>query len=332
MVLKNTELKTLVTNCVKVVEADDNAIQINRFTDKQFEVYDRQNFIPGPRCNAGVCFDFSYNGKSIVFDFMPVAKSSRRFLSFDLYEDDKLVYTLSNFTGSAGVRKFEYSFAEAKERRVRIFLPFSCGLEIFKFTLDDGSSFAPTSTEGRKKILILGDSITHGYDSYFTSTCYAGMIATHYDAVAINQAVGGYFFCAEQITDDLDFEPDAITVAYGTNDWSRYGLDEERFRRESKTYIDKLCTMYPDAKIFGILPLWRAATEKRKDTHIPFEKAREILKEYYSAHSNVTVIDGFLAVPNDVHFFTDGLHPNTVGQALYGKHVICEMEKAGFHK
>ncbi len=332
MVLNRTDLKKLVSNCVSVVDSDDGAIQIRRFTEKQLEVYKRQNFIPGPACNAGVCFDFIYDGQSICFDFMPVAKSSRRFLSFDLYEDDRFVYTLQNFTGSAGVRKFEYTFAEKKERRVRIFLPYSCGLEIWNFNLDDGATFSPTSTEGRKRILIIGDSITHGYDSYFTSTSYAGMVATHFDAVAINQAVGGYFFCADQVTDDLDFEPDAITVAYGTNDWGRYGLDEEKYRKAAKDYIDKLCTKYPDAKIFGILPLWRQSWNQFPDKRMPFAKVYEILTEYYSAHGNVTIIDGREAVPNDVHFFTDGLHPNTVGQALYGKHVICEMEKAGFKK
>ncbi|MBR5538331.1 MAG: SGNH/GDSL hydrolase family protein [Clostridia bacterium] len=331
MILENIELKKLVSNCVKVVDSDDGAIRINRFTDKQLEIYKKEGFAPRAGCNAGVCFDFIYNGQDVSFEFFPVIKAEGRYLSFDLYEDDRHIYTFISYMGAAGIKKFEYSFDTAKERRIRIFFSYMCGLEVWNFTLDDGSTFVPTPTEGRKKILMLGDSITHGYDTYFISS-YAGMVQTHYDAVSLNQGVGGYVFNAEMLDEELDFEPDAITVAYGTNDWTRYRLDGEKLRSEAKAYIDKLCSMYPNAKIFGILPLWRAETEKRKDTHIPFLEVFEILTECYSAHDNVTIIDGRLAVPNDVHFFTDGLHPNSVGHVLYGKHVICEMEKAGFHK
>lgn len=331
MILKNTELSTIVSNCLAVKNNTGNKLEFVRLTDKQIEIYDKEGFGIAARANACVCIDFAYNGRTIAFDFNPLVIGSRKFLSIDLYEDEKMVYTLSTLPGPEGQRKFYYEFADKKERRIRIFLPLTCGIEIYDFTVDDGSAFVPTSTEGRKKILFLGDSITHGYDAYFTSMSYAAAIVRHYDAVCLNQAIAGYRFNADVLDEELDFEPDAIIVAYGTNDWGRFDNSEEQFRTASKTYIDKLCKMYPDKKIFGILPLWRHDKERRS-LKMPFAKMHEILTEYYSEHGNVTVIDGRNAVPNTSEFYTDGLHPNSIGQLVYAQYVIDAMEKAGFHK
>ena len=69
----------------------------NKFTEKQWEVYKKYNLPSHPHFNAGVCFDFIYDGKGIWFDFMPMMKASRRYISFDVYENDRFVYTFTNF-------------------------------------------------------------------------------------------------------------------------------------------------------------------------------------------------------------------------------------------
>lgn len=331
MVLNNEQIAKIATNCLEVRTRENGRAEFIRMTDRQFEVYTEDKFSPGPRCNPCVCLDFTYDGESIAFDFFPIHKSSRNFLSFDLYDDDKMVYTLFTYADAEGERKFFYQFPEKKERRVRIFFPFSVGIEMWGFTLDDSSHYAPTPAEGRKKILVLGDSITHGYDTHYTSMSYAATVARHYDAICLNQAVGGYFFRTEMIDENLPFEPDAITVAYGTNDWGRYGMHEDRYRAAAKSYIDKLCATYPNAHIFGLLPIWRADIDRRPE-RMPFAKVYEILTEYYSQHENVTIIDGRNVVPNMRSFYTDGLHPNTVGQAAYAQGVIDAMEVAGFKR
>ena len=330
MELKSSDIKKLITNCVSTSEYENNCISFTRFTEKQLKAYTAKGF-PGANCNPCVCLDFMYDGKTIEFYFLPIVKSSRRFLAFDLYDGDTMVYTFPTYIGESGERRFFYEFTEKKQRRVRLFFPFSCGVEINRFILDDGSTFSPVSSEGRKKILLLGDSITHGFDTYFPSMSYANMIVNHYDAVALNQAVGGYYFDAEMIDEELPFDPDVITVAYGTNDWGRYGKDEEKYRTEAKKYIEKICKVYPRAKIFGILPTWRASWNQFESTRMPFAKVYEILTEYYSEYG-VTIIDGRRAVPNDTRFYTDGLHPNSAGQLIYGHYVINELEKAGIKK
>ncbi len=330
MVLNNEQIKSIATNCIDVRTRVNGRAEFVRFTDKQREIYASRNFVGQPPCNAGVCLDFTYDGEIIAFEFDVISRTSRNFLSIDLYDGDVMVHSLFTYADSEGQRQFFYKFADKKERRVRIFLPYSCGLEVWNFILDDGSHFIPTSKEGRLRMLFLGDSITHGYDTHYTSMSYALTVARHYDAVCLNHGVGGYVFLAESLDEELPFTPDVITVAYGTNDWGRYLNDEEKYRAAANEYFDKLCEIYPDAKIFGILPVWRA-DEDRRPERMPFTRVYEILREVYAAHG-VSVIDGEIAVPQMRTFYTDGLHPNTIGQHVYGLSVIEALEKAGVKK
>lgn len=330
MILNNEQIKSIAANCIDVRTRASGRAEFIRFTDKQKEVYKARNFIGQPPCTSGVCLDFTYDGQIIAFEFDIISRTSRNFLSFDLYDGDVMVHSLFTYADSEGQRQFFYKFEEKKERRVRIFLPFSCGIEVWNFTLDDGSHFTPTPKEGRLKMLFLGDSITHGYDTHYTSMSYAMTVARHFDAVCLNHGVGGYVFLEESLDEELPFTPDVITVAYGTNDWGRYGMDEEKYRAAADAYLTKLCAIYKDARIFGILPVWRA-DEDRRPERMPFTRVYEILREVYAAH-NIAVIDGEKAVPHMRSFYTDGLHPNTIGQHVYGLYVIEALEKAGVKK
>lgn len=330
MVLNNEQIKSIAANCIDVRTRANGRAQVVRFTDKQVAVYKAGNFIVQPTCAPCACFDFTYDGEIISFEFDVISKTSRNFLSFDLYDGDVMVHSLFTYADSEGQRQFFYKFPDKKERRVRIFLPFSCTVEIWNFILDDGAHVTPTSTEGRLKMLFLGDSITHGYDTHYTSMSYAATVARHFDAVCLNHGVGGYVFKAESLDAELPFTPDVITVAYGTNDWGRYCKDEDAYTAAANGYFDTLCTIYPSAHIFGILPVWRADEERRPE-RMPFTRVYEILREVYAAHG-VECIDGEKAVPQMCSFYTDGLHPNTVGQHVYGLSVIEALEAAGVKK
>ncbi len=326
MLLNHAQVESIASNCLFVKQRENGRAELVRFTDKQMAIYDATKF-PGAHCAPCACFDFTFEGDLISFEFQPIVKTSRNFIAIDLYDGETMVYSLYTYADAEGERRFFYRFPTRQKRRVRIFLPFSADLEIFNFVLE-GGAFTPTQKDGRMQLLLLGDSITHGYDTHYSSMSYAACVARHFDAVALNQAVGGYFFNADMIDPDLPFAPDVITVAYGTNDWGRYGADTEKYHTAAKTYIDKLCATYPNAKIFGILPVWRSDLLRRPE-RMPFDKVYEMLIDCYSAHDNVTIIDGREAVPNLTSFYTDGLHPNTIGQLAYAQYVISAMEKAG---
>lgn len=324
------EVKSITQNVLSVREVGANAYRFDRFTEAQYAIYG-QPYYGGAHCTPTTCFDFYYDGSLIKFDFLPVSRTSRNFLAFDLYADGVMEYTALTYLGGEGQTFFYYEFPTRKRRRVQIFFPFSAGVEIHNVRLDADASFSPTPTAGRQKLLILGDSITHGYDARQTSLAYSTAVARYFDTVTLNQAVGGYVFNPAMLDENLPFAPDLITVAYGTNDWGRYRQDAERYAAVSGEYIDKLAAMYPAAKIFGITPIWRANTDKHPEC-MPFEKVYEILEGHYARHQNITVIDGRRCVPHILEAYTDGLHPNTIGQSLYAHAVIEAMEKSGVKK
>ena len=57
-----------------------------------------------------------------------------------------------------------------------------------------------------------------------------------------------------------------------------------------------------------------------------------ILEDTLSEYDNVTVINGRAIVPNLREYYTDGLHPNTMGQEAYARGGVLAMEHAGFTK
>jgi len=161
--------------------------------------------------------------------------------------------------------------------------------------------------------LALGDSITHGYDALHPNQSYVNLLADALDAHVLNQAIGGDVFWPENLDPALPFQPDFITVAYGTNDWSTEQLKEETV----KAYLDKLTGLYPGVPIFLLLPIWRSIwQEKRRGINL--QQARELIARCAEGHETVRVVDCSHFVPALPEYYWDQiLHPNDMGFLCY---------------
>ena len=225
MTLTMEQLTALFTNCTGTRTVGGRFTEPLRFSAAKDAYYDKAGFGTRAHCTAGIALDFTYDGELVAFDYIFTGCTSRVWFTIDLYADGVMLYTLNTVSTGEGQTHFEYRFAEKKPRRVQIYLPYTCGIALAGFTVDDGAAVTPTDRSGAKKLLLLGDSITHGCDARYTSRCYATLVGQHFDAVALNQGVGGYFFDEKTVDETLDFKPDAVTVAYGTNDWGRHRVD-----------------------------------------------------------------------------------------------------------
>jgi lysophospholipase L1-like esterase len=177
-------------------------------------------------------------------------------------------------------------------------------------------------------ILVLGDSITQGYDAVYPSQSYANKLAWALDAEIVNQAIGGEIFRPAILDENLPFTPDLITVAFGTNDWS--GQTAENFEKNADGFYTKLATLYPNTPVFAILPIWRADWEKVTRAK-PFHESREILRGLAEKHPNFRVIDGMSLTPHLPAFFSDlYLHPNDLGFEIYAQELVRQMQEIGF--
>lgn len=150
------------------------------------------------------------------------------------------------------------------------------------------------------------------------------------DAEEYNKAIGGEIYFPELAKAKEDFEPDYITVAYGSNDWSK--CSREALTHNCKDFLCNLSNNYPNAKIFVITPIWRKDMNESR-LFGDFKSVEEIIQKQAAAFSNISVIQGFEFVPQNEDLFADlRLHPNDKGFEYYfknlSKHIKNILQKS----
>ena len=183
--------------------------------------------------------------------------------------------------------------------------------------LDEGSYVEPYTYQ--KKFLFLGDSITQGSQSTRDSFCYAYRVSRFFDAEILNLGVGGSYMSADTL-EDVGFDPDAVFIAYGTNDYTHFDsiVSAETACRE---YFDKVKELYGNRPIFYISPLWRADGNLVRKTGT-LDDCRKVFIRECEAHGFIH-IDGYSLVPHMPFYLNDGyLHPSDLGFSFYSENLI----------
>lgn len=340
MKLTFEQIKSITTGAVSVTEKDGK-VSFARFTDEQVQLYDRvsreNNNALNTRCRAaaGIRLRFKTNSQKLKMTVEVSKCTSRTCFSFDVFVNGKAAGYLENVSqmeipavytkaelpqGPVGK---EFALGDG-DKEVCVYLPWSVCPTVTEISLDDGAYVVPVKPD--KKLLAFGDSITQGYDALRSSMRYASLLADKLQAEEFNKGIGGeVFFPALAQTKD-DISPDYITVAYGTNDWSK--KTEEDFKVRCREFYVALSSRYPQAKIFAITPIWRKDCQGER-AFGPFENVEADIREAVSDLENVSVISGFDLVPKSEAYFSDlRLHPNDEGFSHYADnlyHEICKI-------
>ncbi len=331
MKLTNEQIKTLLTGAVHTEEVD-GALCPYRFTAEQIELYanHRPRFGKRPMSTAGIRLCFKTDSENLFLKMNFSTGASRRYYSVDVFVDGKLLDYMDNFSDQElpelyttgefplGINSKNFDLGSGT-KTVTVYFPWSCSTEILEMSLDDGASFEPVKRA--KKLLAFGDSITQGYDALRPSNRYASKLADLLEADETNKGVGGEIFVPDLAELREDFEPDYITVAYGTNDWGKSDAPEV-LPKNCKQFYETVSRLYPKAQIFAITPIWRGDYATKEVAFGPFEKVAALIREVAEPLPNVTVIDGFSFVPGDSKYFADlRLHPNDEGFEHYAKNL-----------
>lgn len=327
----NTELlKKLLKGAVSV-QNEDEWLCLYRFTEKQSNYYFEKTpdtLYLKTRTSAGVKLDFVTDADKISFDFRVRTTCGRTFYSFDLYVDgvfcDEL-YVMNLISKSSGTVSF--SLPEGAHR-ITIYFPNLMRTDV-KNVILDGESFAEP-VPSKMKILCLGDSITQGYDAYHSSLSYVNRISEALDAEILNQAIGAEVFDEKILDEELPFDPDLITIAYGTNDWAVLE-SKEQFLTGAENFFKKIKNIYPDKKIVYISPIWRGDYQRpfgTQDTAVGgFEESVKAL-QMLAKENGLFVVDGIPLTPHHSDFFADQfLHPNDLGFGFYAENLLRELKK-----
>lgn len=330
MKLNFEQIKAITTGAVGFENAE-NSVAFLRFTRNQRDSYKgrSESYYRNVFSTAGIKLHFRTDSEKLYLKILAERASSRLYFSLDVWVDEKYIDSIDNFSDieipknyhamKSEIGQFEKSFSLGQGvKNVCIHLPWSMVTTIVDMELDDGAIIEPIKQT--KKLLAFGDSITQGYDALRPSSRYVARLANALGAEELNKGIGGERFWPHLASLKDDYDPDYITVAYGTNDWRYSELDDREkfdvFSENCKLFFENIRTNYPDAKIFAITPLWRADKDAGKPDW-SFDKTKEII-HLAAEKQNAVVIDGNELLPHDTNLFGDlKLHPNDDGFKFY---------------
>ncbi len=329
MQLSFNDIKKITFGAVCITE-NDGLIEFNRFTEKQKQAYltHRTIALHGKvNCTSSIRFSFITDATVFKMEYQLINASSRNFAYFDVMVDGELIghFGSDNFTQEESV--YETLLKNGK-KHVEVYFPFSANVKIKSIELLGGSILEPKK---RKYTMIAyGDSITQGYDATYSSQAYVNKLACYLDADLFNKAIAGDTFFPELLENKDVIVPDIVTVAYGTNDWTKCSYEEFKFNLNA--FFELLYENHRESKIIVITPVWRDDIETRfPPINISFNELRERIKKVALSYDNITVIDGDNLIPPDLNLFRDKhLHPNDEGFSYYSKNLIEKVNKALF--
>lgn len=331
MKLDAEQIKKISTGAVRI-EEENGEVRLYRFTKEQIELYEnvKQDLYMKRFATSGIKLSFKTNSKNLFIKINAEIGSSRKYFSVDVFVDGKCIGYIDNFSAlelPADYTKLELPLGEFSkdfylgegEKKVCVHMPWSTNTSIKEIAIDEGAFIEEVKPS--KKLLAYGDSITQGYDAIRPSNRYISKLADILDAQEFNKAIAGEVFFPELAMTKDPFVPDYITVAYGTNDWSK--TDRETFKKNCKAFYTSISQNYPDTKIFAITPIWRKDMCEEREFG-DFNKVEEDIREIVKDIENITVIKGFDFVPKDENYYADlRLHPNDKGFEYYVKS-LCD--------
>lgn len=306
MKLSATSIKKLIFGAYQFKE-NGGYLEPYRFSDEQIELYKETNETWYNRIinSGGLTLEFKTDAQKFGFDYyFPLICS---WDSIDVYVNGEMVASTEVHDLVEYQKRHkghvEFDLPEGKNKKVCMYFP--CESTMFIKKLEIFGSYSAVKKDKKPDVLWLGDSITQGYGSHIGSFTYVHVANRILDWNILNQGVGGYGFY-EAILTKLDYSPDKIMVAFGTNDRLK-----PEFKENVEVFVKKLTDMYKGVPVYLITPIWRPDM-----TGIP--EAREHITAVGSKYENVTVIDGAKLLPPAKPFIADVVHPNALGCEYYG--------------
>ena len=336
----NTEVVKSITMGAVRVEENSEGISFFRFTREQEEYYkevsikQERKFSDRSLTSAGIRLMFKTDSKTLKLKGSVKKRTSRNYYCFDIFANGKEIGHIDNFSNcklpvdytelELPLNEFSGEFLLPEgTNEVCVYFPWSVEPTIREISLDVGAFIEPVRRE--KKLLAFGDSITQGYDALHPSMRYVSRLADMLGAEEFNKGIGGEYFVPELAKLTEKFIPDCITVAYGTNDWSK--KNEEDFKVRCKSFFEILSSAYPQTKIYAITPIWRADYLEEREFGL-FENVEKNIKDAISDLENVFPVLGFNLVDHDKKCFADlRLHPNDEGFKQYSDNLSEQILK-----
>ena len=314
------EYQPIFKGCIAVDYADGEYFP-RRFTKEAlafYNAFDNDMYYIRALNSSGVTLEFSTDAQEVAFCFRG-DYFSRPWVCFDVYEDGVFMQTIQ-YEEHTREGRFSYKRRLSAKSTLVIYVPATMALWFSGFEL---GAWEPVPDK-KRRYLAIGDSITQGMDARCPSITYTNIIKRHLNAQIINQGVGGFIFDARSLEPHQPFEPDLISVAYGTNDIAT--IDETPLIVTAiEEYLEKLFSIYPNVSVNIITPIWRLAYEEQARFREKLHSINCAIAHAASKHQQAHMIDGMGLIPHSLDYLHDSLHPNELGFCLLGINLLKQL-------
>lgn len=329
MLLDAKTQDSLVRGALRSLEDEDGYRFYNRFLEEQVlqmpTAENRRMFVG--ESSAGIRLELSGDFRSFSFAYRLRGFSRAVPGAFDVYENGALRLH-QRLVRIPGVEDGVFTYRPTEPGRVTVYFP-NYGTMGIKDLEVEGSL---TPAEERPRLLALGDSISQGAFPPMPSQSYVNLMGRMLGADVLNQACSGFTYRMHPWA-DIDFQPEVITVAYGSNDWT---LGED-IDRDSRAFFERLKARYPEVPTFVMTPVYRERVpvppfagwdNSRNARGLTLEEHRRIMTENARAYGYTTV-DGLTLMPqNKAYLQGDYLHPLAGGHEAMGRAMTAILKTA----
>ena len=314
--MTNKELQSIYFGAYSFRETEDGWLQAFQYTDEQMAYFKTAFDFWYDRCMATTAktLEFTTRARALSFEYRIIWTGSQD--SFELSVNGQIT-EIRYVKDLPEEGKLDWQLPEG-EKDVVLYLPADATVLLRSCEMD--GDFTPAKKN--EKVLWLGDSITQGFGPLRSAQTYVSVANRLMNYDIINQGIGGYVYDKKSLLKMPGYTPDKIIVALGTN---QFGCET---MQDVEEYWETLIGLYgTEIPILCVTPLWRGDVPDGFPTLARFcEDVKKIAGQY----SNVKIVDGFTLVPHLPEYFLDNLHPNCLGDEVYGRNLVEAIRKIGF--
>ena len=268
-------------------------------------------------CSPGTRVGFNTNSPSVkinvFYNFLVTRLDARNYVGVVL-ADGVEVATFTNpstHTASATVETL-VTFGSVATRKIEVIWPYGDGMELVNVKVVSGSTVTIASARPTNKLLLLGDSITHGFYASKVTASWAYLLCGLKSVQMISEGYGSLTTVGSYGTSAATGSGAyAVTVALGYNDFGAQTA-LATFQTAYQLILTNIRAALPSAKIYVITPIYSTSTNT-----IPLSSYRTYIGNAVTAvgDGNTVLIDGLTLMTNNSNRLLDGIHPNDTGSA-----------------
>jgi len=303
------------------LEEEDGFVFLRRFTSGQIEMYRSDERFVRCLASAGIRLDVETDAEMVSFEVLFKQGSGLNSYALEICADGREIAAFSGLTENDPRLSVREELAPGT-KQLRIYFPnlAQCGIRHLEFA---GASFVrPVRRE--KKLLLLGDSITQGYTADKSRGSYANRLADALGFELFNLGYGGEIFHPALLERPPAVRPDAVLIAYGTNDWS-VRSSRSLFEQDVEAFLDRTAALWPEAFRVLMTPLWRTDWQNNVPIGLRFGELRHYL-EKEADRRGFFVIPGEEILPPDPAYMSDHVHPNSAGFEVIARELFRRIK------